>query len=82
MKGRQERRRKQLLNDFKENRGYWKLKEEALDRTPCRAHFGRGSEPVAGRTTELMMNKQHDQMVAKLAVYLLSEERKDRQKRP
>jgi hypothetical protein len=29
-----------------------------------------------------MMNKQHDQMVAKLAVYLLSEERKDRQKRP
>ena len=27
------RRRKQLLDDVKEKRGYWKLKEEALDRT-------------------------------------------------
>jgi hypothetical protein len=27
------RRRKQLLDDLKENRRYWKLKEEALDRT-------------------------------------------------
>jgi len=26
------RRRKQLLDDVKENRRYWKLKEEALDR--------------------------------------------------
>jgi hypothetical protein len=26
-------RRKQLLDDVKEKRGYWKLKEEALDRT-------------------------------------------------
>ena len=31
MTGRQGRRRKQLLYDFKESRGYWKLKEEALD---------------------------------------------------
>jgi hypothetical protein len=28
---RQERRRKQLLDDHKETRGYWKLKQEALD---------------------------------------------------
>jgi hypothetical protein len=29
--GRRRRRSKQLLDDVKENRGYWKLKEEA----PC-----------------------------------------------
>jgi hypothetical protein len=28
--GRQERRRKQLVDDFKETRGCWKLKEEVL----------------------------------------------------
>ena len=33
MTGRRGRRRKQLLDDLKEMRGYWKLKEEALDRT-------------------------------------------------
>jgi hypothetical protein len=31
--GRRGRRRKRLLDDFKEMREYWKLKEEALDRT-------------------------------------------------
>ena len=31
--GKQGRRRKHLLGDFKERRGYWKLKEEALDHT-------------------------------------------------
>jgi hypothetical protein len=30
VKGRKGRRRKQLLDDLKEKRGYWKLKEEAL----------------------------------------------------
>jgi hypothetical protein len=33
MTGRRGRRRKQLLDDLKETRRYWKLKEEALDRT-------------------------------------------------
>ena len=28
--GRRERRRKELLADLKEKRGYWKLKEEAI----------------------------------------------------
>jgi hypothetical protein len=32
-RGRRGRRCKQLLNDLKETRGYWKLKQEALDRT-------------------------------------------------
>jgi hypothetical protein len=33
MKGRRERRLKQLLDDLKEKRSYRKFKEEALDRT-------------------------------------------------
>jgi phage regulator Rha-like protein len=40
--GRRGRRHKQLLNDIKEKRGYWELKEEALDRTLWRTRFGRG----------------------------------------
>jgi hypothetical protein len=39
--GRQGRRRKQLLYDFKV-RGYWKEKEKTLDRTMWRTGFGRG----------------------------------------
>jgi hypothetical protein len=37
--GRQERRRKQLLDDLTVTRGYWKLKEEALDPTKWRNRF-------------------------------------------
>jgi hypothetical protein len=36
------RRRMQLLYDLKESRKYWKLKEEAQDRTLWRTQFGRG----------------------------------------
>jgi hypothetical protein len=36
------RRRKQLLDDNEgEEKGYWKLKEEALDGTVCKTRFGR-----------------------------------------
>jgi len=38
--GRRGRRRKQLLNDLKERRGYWKLEEEALGRILWRTSFG------------------------------------------
>jgi hypothetical protein len=41
MTGRQGRRRKQLLDDLKEKRRYWKLIEETLDRTLWRTRFGR-----------------------------------------
>jgi hypothetical protein len=41
MTGRRGRRRMQLLDDLKEKRRYWKLKEEALDRTRWRTRFGR-----------------------------------------
>ena len=37
MRGRRGRRRRKLLNDLKERRGYSDLKEEALDRTVWRA---------------------------------------------
>jgi hypothetical protein len=45
------RRRKQLLDDLKEARRYWKLKEEAQDCTLLRTQFGRGYGPVARQTT-------------------------------
>jgi hypothetical protein len=44
--GRQGRRRRKLLDDLKERRGYSHLKEEALDRAIWRARFGRGFGPV------------------------------------
>jgi len=50
--GRQGRRRRMLLDDFKERRGYSHLEEEALDRTMWRAGFGRGFEPVVRQTTK------------------------------
>jgi hypothetical protein len=50
--GRQRRRSKQLLDVLKEIRGYWKLKEEALDRTPLRTRFGWGYGPVLRQTME------------------------------
>jgi hypothetical protein len=48
------RRRKQLLYYLKETRGYWKLKEESLDRSLCRSPFRRGYGPVVRQTTEWM----------------------------
>ena len=50
--GRQGRRRRKLLDYLKERRGYSHLKEEALDRTMWRAHFGRGFGPVVRQTTK------------------------------
>jgi len=50
--GRQGRRRRKVLDDLKERRGYSHLKEEALDRTMWRGRFGRGSGPVVRQTTK------------------------------
>ena len=51
--GRRRRKHRQLLDNLKEKTGYWKLKEEALDRTLRRIGFGRGYGPVVrhGRMT-------------------------------
>jgi hypothetical protein len=46
------RRRKKLLDDLKDRRGYCHLKEEALDRTVWRAGFGRGFGPVVKQTAK------------------------------
>ena len=51
MTRRQGRRRKKLLDDLKDRRGYCHLKEEALDRSMWRDRFGRGFEPVVRQTT-------------------------------
>jgi len=50
--GRRGRRRKKLLDDLKEKRGYSPLKEEILDRTMWRVRFGRGFGPVVRQTTK------------------------------
>ena len=50
--GKQGRRRRKLLDDLKERRGYSHLKEEALDSTMWTARFGRGFGPVVRQTTE------------------------------
>ena len=50
--GRRGRRRRKLLDDLQERRGYSQLKEEALDRTMWRARFGRGFGPVVRQTTK------------------------------
>jgi hypothetical protein len=42
---------KQLLDVFKETRGYWKLKEEALDRTLWRTRCGIVYGTVVRQTT-------------------------------
>ena len=47
-------RRKKLLNDLKDRRGYSHLKKEALDRTMWRNRFGGGFGPVVRQNTEWM----------------------------
>ena len=48
------RRRKKLLDNLKDRRGYSHLKEEALDRTMWRNRFGRSDGPVVRQITEWM----------------------------
>jgi len=50
--GRRGRKRRTLLDDLKERRGYPQLKEGALDRTVWRARFGRGYGPVVRQTAK------------------------------
>ena len=44
--GRLEGRRKQLLDDLKEKKGYWKFEGEAPDGALWRSRFGRGYGPA------------------------------------
>jgi hypothetical protein len=48
----QGRRRRNLLGDLKDRTGYSHLKEEALDGSMWRNHFGGGFEPVVRQSSE------------------------------
>ena len=52
MTGRRGRKRRTLLDDLKERRGYLHLKEEALGRAMWRARFGRSFGPVVRQTAK------------------------------
>ena len=54
------RRRKKLLDDLKDRRGYSHLKEESLYRTMWRNRFGRGVGPVVRQNTEWMRRSSCD----------------------
>jgi hypothetical protein len=56
--GRRGRRRRKLLDDLEEKRGYSHLKKEALDRTMWRSGFGRIFGLVVRQTAICMMNRQ------------------------
>jgi hypothetical protein len=59
------RRRKNLLDELMERRGYSHLKEEALDRSMWRARFGRGFGPVVRQTNEWTSLLKYDKHVMK-----------------
>jgi hypothetical protein len=50
--GKRGRKRRKLLDDLQERRGYSHLKEKALDRTMWTARFGRGFRPVVRQTAK------------------------------
>ena len=52
MARRRGRRRKKLLDDLKDRRGYCHLKEEVLDRAKWRDCFGGGFGPVVRKNIE------------------------------
>jgi hypothetical protein len=60
------RRRKQLRDDLRERRGYWKLKDEALDRTLWRTRSGRGYKPVERQTTKWLYETTAPTFVARV----------------
>jgi len=62
------RRRKKLLDDLKDRRGYSHLKEEALDRTIWRHRFEGGFGPVVRQNTEYM--NVHNKGYVRLKTYL------------
>jgi len=48
----------QLLVVLREMRGYWNLKDDALDRTLTRTRFGRGYGIVIRQITEWMNERE------------------------
>jgi hypothetical protein len=62
------RRRRQLLNDLKETGGYWKLKEETLDRTVWINDLGRDCGLVRGEYDN--PSRAHDFLLNTLRTWL------------
>jgi hypothetical protein len=65
---RQGRRHKQLLDDLKEARRYWTLKQEVQDRTLSRTQFGRVYGSV-GRQTTTWLEYLHNHCCENLKSY-------------
>jgi hypothetical protein len=57
MAGRLGGRCKQVVEDLKEKRRHWNLKEKALGRTLWRTPFRRGYGPVIRETKEISANE-------------------------
>jgi hypothetical protein len=57
------RRRKQLLDELKEKGGYFKLRQEALDRTLLRTDFGRGCGHVVRLRIEWHCTYHQDELL-------------------
>jgi hypothetical protein len=76
--GRRGRRRRKLLDNLKERRGYAHLKKEALDRSMWRVRFGRSFEPVVRQANKLINECNHRicLSVVKLSVYSFIEIRR------
>jgi hypothetical protein len=74
--GRRWRIREQLLDDLKETTSYWKLKEEALDRTVWRTRFGRSCAPVVRQSTEWMNEWRYDKMCVNVSLKLVEAKNK------
>ena len=55
MTGRRGKRSTKLLDDLKEKREYWKMKEKAPDFTLQRTRLGNGCGPVLRQKTERKM---------------------------
>jgi endonuclease III-like uncharacterized protein len=70
--GSRERRGKQLLDDLKDTRGYWKLKDEALDRTLWRTSFGRCCGAVVIQTTDWLNVQIHIKTLSFLLFFYLT----------
>jgi hypothetical protein len=54
-------KRKQLLDYYKGERGYWKLKKESFDRTVWRTRFGTGCGLAVRQTAERVICDNYSQ---------------------
>ena len=66
------RRCRKLLDDLKDRRGYSHLKEEALDRTVWRNHFGGGFGPVVRQNNEWMNEWVNEWMYTNCSLHMVN----------